>query len=59
MTRAADFLSGVLFTLAICSATADAAQVEFHCRPVVLPPCENALKMHFEQGRVPNRCNVS
>lgn len=57
---------GVAITIAatawFSAATLAASQresVEIRCQPVILPPCENALKMRLERGSVPNRCNVT
>lgn len=53
------------FALGFLSAAAMPAAAEriiTECRLVVkpdLPPCDNALIMHFRYGNVPHRCRVS
>lgn len=47
------------FLAGIALATATQQVVEIRCKPIVLPLCDNALKMHFENGVVPNRCKTT
>jgi hypothetical protein len=45
---------------AIFGALAHAEEIKVMCQPAPeVKPCDNHLKMYFEQGRVPYRCRTT